>query len=144
MSFKLNVVTTTMRCIAIQITRTENLTSFIKRIDGNTTKQEQIHTMSATYNPPLENHAVRITDDILKLGDDGVDKFITDNGLTIPATPFIISVANTSKKAVGTIAEYSARWLEFKKFCYLKGDYQSATLAHRTKCPENPLPRFSI
>jgi hypothetical protein len=49
-------------------------------------------------------------------------------------------VANTSRKAVGTIAEYSARCLEFKKFCYLKGDYQSATLAHRTKCPKNPLP----
>jgi hypothetical protein len=96
--------------------------------------------MSRRFNLPLANHAVKITADIIELGDKGVDLFIADNGLTIPATPLIISVANTAKKNVSTIAEYGARWLEVKKFCYLKGDYQSAALCHRTKCPVNPLP----
>jgi hypothetical protein len=59
------------------------------------------------YNLPLDHHAVRISDDIIKLGDEGVDKFIIDNDLTVPATPYIISVANTSRKAVGTIAVYN-------------------------------------
>jgi hypothetical protein len=35
---------------------------------------------------------------------------------------------------------YSNRWEELKKFCYLQGDFQSAVVLHRTKCPTNPPP----
>jgi hypothetical protein len=36
--------------------------------------------------------------------------------------------------------EYEARWEEMRKFYFMIGCHQSATLCHRMKCPDNPLP----
>jgi hypothetical protein len=69
----------------------------------------------------------------------GIDKFISDHQLDGGAATLVISHSGRNGKPP-TIASYHARWEDMLKFSYLRGDYQSATLLHRKKCPRNPYP----
>lgn len=76
--------------------------------------------------------------DIEEAGYQGVEAFIRDHNLD---TTHKIHVRHTQKNAnTGTIREYHRRYTEMKKFCFLIGDYQSATLLDRSRCPSNPYP----
>jgi hypothetical protein len=91
-------------------------------------------------NLPRDHHAVNISSDIQRLGEAAVELFIHEHNLTSIGPRRQISINNTAHKCDGTIEEYEARWEEMRKFFYMIGDSQSATLCHRLKCPDNPLP----
>lgn len=83
--------------------------------------------------------ALTIPASIELIGVAGIKKFISDNDLDDTSPLRVIS--STSKRAnADTMKSYHARWLEMRKFCFLIGDYQSATLLYRTMCPRNPFP----
>jgi hypothetical protein len=72
-------------------------------------------------------------------GEEGIRKFITANKLTSPTVQQTIT-DTVNHASVGTVLEYHNRWEEMKKFCFLLGDYESATLLDRKLCPRNPFP----
>jgi hypothetical protein len=83
--------------------------------------------------------ALTIPESIELEGIAGIKKFISENNLD-DVSPVRV-IASTSKRAnEDTMKEYHQRWVELRKFCFLIGDYQSATLLYRTMCPRNPFP----
>lgn len=95
----------------------------------------------ATINSSTYNKATStcISKEVQTLGEVGVRKFIQLNKLKTTDNPIEISTAIDSAKE-STLKLYTERWQDLLRFCYLRGDYQSACILDRSCCPENPLP----
>jgi hypothetical protein len=91
------------------------------------------------YLPP-KHYAVNINPAIEKLGVAGIEAFIERYALDTSEPPVAIRSNTRGDLAEKTINEYRQRWVELRKFFFMIGDYQSAALCDREKCPANPLP----
>ncbi len=89
--------------------------------------------------PDNVNLSSLLTPDIIRDGYIGIANFILENGLDNEAPPLKIRTSLSNAKAA-TMKEKYARWREMLEFCFLIGEYQSATILERNKCPSNPLP----
>lgn len=95
----------------------------------------------ASINVAGRNHAksTYINKEVQKLGELGVAKFIQVNKLELPDNPLEITTRTDSASA-STLKNYSERWQDLLRFCYLRGDYQSACILVRATCPKSPFP----
>jgi hypothetical protein len=77
---------------------------------------------------------------IISGGQQELDALIQCLNLSVPETPFDPFTLMTINRDVTTEKGYKDKWKEIMKFFYMIGDYQSAMLVDREKCPTKPLP----
>jgi hypothetical protein len=87
---------------------------------------------------PGRVHDVNISGEVTATGEAGVDAFIAMHGLDTTRQQALTTTRNNACEA--TIDEFHRRYHEMYKFAILIGDFRSACLLDRQKCPINPFP----
>jgi hypothetical protein len=83
-------------------------------------------------------YAVNISSEVAAAGEEGVNAFIAEHGLDTARQRALTMTKNNANDQ--TIKEFHGRYSEMYKFAVLIGDYRSACLLDRKKCPVNPFP----
>jgi len=99
-----------------------------------------VATSSTRRHPPPARNAVVCEEQIVTEGKEKLDELILRLQLSQPSQPFDPFSIMTVQRDESTEKAYKAKWKEMMKFFYLIGDYQSAMLVDREKCPIQPLP----
>ena len=84
-------------------------------------------------------HTTLISSVAEELGEIGITDFILKNKLDPCDVQVEISTSIHGAEPV-TMRIYHERWKDLRRFAFLRGDYQSATLLDRVQCPRNPYP----
>jgi hypothetical protein len=90
--------------------------------------------------PPKRLHKVQVDLGIMSEGETKLDELIIKLGLEKPEQPYNPFDHQTVKHNAKTVGNYENLWAEMRKFYFLIGDYQSAMLVDRKRCPKKPLP----